>query len=119
MPFLDHGATVAACRAFRAVIKGSQFLGPPAVWRLGALLPEAKSGLCGVVCDAKLFVIRSNANNIRVYDPQFDKWTLEINVLEFWYLRCEHVCTYKGRVVVILQSGHDVRAACSWLLVPR
>ena len=26
VPFLDHGATAAACRAFRAVIKGSQFL---------------------------------------------------------------------------------------------
>ena len=89
-------------------------------WRLGAPLPEAKSGLCGVVCDAKLFLIRSNANNMYVYDPKFDTWTLEINVpSEFWYSPVRDVCNHKGRVVVFLQSGTtSVRLAPGhWYLV--
>ena len=89
-------------------------------WRLGAPLPEAKSGLCGVVCDAKLFVIRSNANNMYVYDPEFDKWTVELNVpSEFWYFPVQDACNHKGRVVVFLQSGTtSVRLAPGhWYLV--
>ena len=57
---------------------------------------------------------------IWVYDPRFDTWTLEINVpSEFWYSPVRDVCTHKGRVVVILQSGTtSVRLAPGyWYLV--
>ena len=81
-------------------------------WRLGAPLPEAKYEISGVVCDAKLFVIRSNANNIWVYDPRFDTWTLEINVpSEFFYSPVRGACTHNGRVVVFLQNGAYERIA--------
>ena len=87
---------------------------------MGAPLPEAKYEISGVVCDAKLFVIRSNASNMYVYDPQIDAWTVEINVpSEFFYSPVRDVCTHKGRVVVILQSGTtSVRLAPGyWYLV--
>ena len=75
------------------------------------------SGLCGVVCDAKLFVIRSNAvHPAYVYDPEFDKWTVELNVpSEFWYFPVQDAGrSHKGRVVVFLQSG----TTCSVRLAP-
>ena len=54
------------------------------------------------------------------HDPEFDKWTVELNVpSEFWYFPVQDACNHKGRVVVFLQSGTtSVRLAPGhWYLV--
>ena len=79
-------------------------------WRLGAALPEPRTGAIGVVADGKLSVIaRLSRDDLLVYDPRTDTWTEEASPRCITYifgkshltlLEATSACAHNGRLVV-------------------
>ena len=94
----DHPATAAACHDISA-----------RTWRLGAPLPEAQRGACGVVVDGKLYLVSTRVSNVRstlVYDVQSNTWDQQIPPpYEGHDVHVMHAFTHNGRIVAVNSSG--------------
>ena len=84
-------------------------------WRLGAALPEPRTGAIGVVADGKLFVIaRLWSRDLLVYDPRSDTWAEEAplsTVTNYNVAMVRSACAHKNRLVVFLSSGRAFERA--------
>ena len=95
----DHPATAAACHDISA-----------RTWRLGAPLPEAQRGACGVVVDGKLYLVSTRLSVRRstlVYDVQSNTWDQQIPppYAPAEDLHAMYAFTHNGRIVVVYANG--------------
>ena len=79
------------------------------LWRLGAPLPHALRGACGVVVDGKLYLVSTRVSNVRstlVYDVQSNTWDQQIPPpYEGHDVHVMHAFTHNGRIVAVNSSG--------------
>jgi hypothetical protein len=79
-------------------------------WRLGASLPQAQRGACGVVVDGKLYLVSTRLSVRRstlVYDVQSNTWDQQIPppYAPAEDLHAMYAFTHNGRIVVVYANG--------------
>ncbi len=85
VPFLDHGATAVACRAFRAVINGPQFLALRRRYGFAEHdLVIVGGNYSGYGEDLKIRTARASGVRLSINDGEHKRWRLSFTTFIWW-----------------------------------